>query len=269
MGRKNSNKVTQTNKIEPWSAAQPVLKDVLNTAREMGVDGFKVNPYEGPRVADYSANTQAGIDSLAATGINAITPAAEAALLSSLNMDDSYRDFDGIRSSVADDVKANLASMFSGGGMGNSLAQVNAGQGMADALGRLEYDAYNAAQGRKMQALGMAPTISNMSRADAGAMMTAGGLEDALAQRQIDADMAEYYEREGADARALQQYATIASGIGGLGSTGTQSAPGQSGISQLAGAGAQGLGTYGALAAAGMANPIAIGGGILAGLAGL
>lgn len=269
MSSKNKNKVTQTNKIEPWSAAQPALRDVLNTAQEMGVEGFKVNPYEGQRVADYSANTQAGIDSLAATGNNAITPAAQSALLSTLNMDDSYRDFDNIKASVADDVKANLAGMFSGGGMGNSLAQVNAGIGMADAMGRLEYDAYNEAQARKMQALGMAPTISNMARADAGALMTAGGLEDAMAQRKIDADMAEYYEREGADAQALQQYASIASGIGGLGSTGTQTAPGQSGLSQIAGAASQGLGTYGALAGIGMANPIAIGGGILAGIAGL
>lgn len=258
-----SKNQTSTQRISPWVGAKPLINDAMGAVQDAGVSGFTVNPYEGERVAQYSPTTLAGIDALAASGNSGITSAATDTLLSNLGMEDTYRDFDTIRGVVGDNVKSQLASTFAGGGINSGLAGDTYTRALGEALAGVEYGAYNDAKSRQMQALGLAPSISEMGRADAGAQLTAGGLLDAQTQRNIDADMAKYYEGENADIDALKQYSALASGFGGLGSTGSTTEPtGQNIFS----AGATGLGTYGALAANPVTAPLAIGGGILAGL---
>lgn len=183
--------------------------------------GLTVGPYTGERVAPFSANTSAGIGALAATANNPLTADATAALQSNLNMDDTYRDFDLIKESVTDDVQSGLASMFAGGGINSGLAGGYASSEMARALAGVEYDQYNQAKARQMQGIGMAPTISNMGRQDASALITAGNMQDQQNQAMIDADMAQYYEGENADIDALNRYSALIGGYGGLGGTST------------------------------------------------
>lgn len=267
---KSRSRTTQTTQMEPWSGAQPLLQDIASQAQGMGVDGFRVDPYQGVRVAALSPTTMGGIDRLAGTADNQITPAVESAYLDMIQDDAGvYRDFDVIRDRVADDVQQNLSGMFSGGGLNSGLAQDTFGRAMAEGIAGVEYGAYNDAQNRRLGALGMAPTIAGLGRGDAAAMLTAGGILDDHAQREIAGDMSRYYEEENADMAALRDYAGIGMGLGGLGGTNSMTGPGRSPLSTIAGAGAQGLGTYGALAGMGLGGPLAIGGGILAGLAGL
>lgn len=217
---------TQTTKSEPWAGAQPLLYSAMGAVKNAGVDGFRVDPYEGPRVAQYSPMTMGGIDALAASGNNPVTPAAQSALLSNLNMEDTYRDFDTIRGTVGDNVKAQLASTFAGGGINSGMAQDTYTRAMSEALAGVEYGAYNDAKARQIQALGMSPTIGGMGRADAGAQITAGGMLDDLAQRNIMGDMQQYYEGANADIDALQKYSALAGQFGGMG--GTSSGSGRS-----------------------------------------
>ena len=99
-----SKKQTTTQKISPWEGAVPAISGAIGAVQDAGVEGFRVNPYEGPRVAQYSPTTMGGIEALANTG--QLTPAANGALLSNLGMEDTYRDFDTIRGTVADNVKS-------------------------------------------------------------------------------------------------------------------------------------------------------------------
>lgn len=259
MGKKQ----TSTQQINPWSGAVPLINDAMGAVQNAGVGGFRTDPYTGPRVAQYSPMTMGGIEALAASGNNPVTPAAQNALLSNLNMEDTYRDFDTIRGTVGDNVKAQLASTFAGGGINSGMAQDTYTRAMSEALAGVEYGAYNDAKARQMQALGLSPTIAGMGRSDAGAQLTAGGMLDDLAQRNINADMQQYYEGANADMDALERYSALASGFGGLGSTGSRTDPTGKNIFS---AGATGMGTYGALAANPVTAPFAIGGGILAGL---
>lgn len=260
-----SKKQTTNQKISPWSGAAPILKDAMGAVQGAGVEGFTVNPYEGQRVAQYSPMTMGGIDALAQSGMSGITPAAQSALMSNLNMQDTYRDFDTIRGTVGDNVKAQLASTFAGGGLNSGLAQDTYTRALGEALAGVEYGAYNDAKSRQMQALGLSPQIAGLARADAGAQLTAGGMMDDLAQRNINADMARYYEGENADMDALMKYSGLARGFGGLGSSGSTTSPTGNNIFS---AGATGLGAYGALAG-GPAAAIAAPFGILAGLGSL
>lgn len=258
-----SKKQTTTQQMNPWSGAVPLIKDAMSGVQQAGVEGFRVNPYEGPRVAQYSPETMAGINALGATANNPLTPASSNALLSNLNMQDTYRDFDTIRGTVGDNVKSQLASTFAGGGINSGLAQDTYSRALGEALAGVEYGAYGDAKARQMQALGLAPTIAGMGRADAGAQLTAGGMLDQQNQANIGADMARYYEGENADMDALKQYSALASGFGGLGSTGSETSPTGKNIFS---AGATGLGTYGALIGNPATAPFALGGGLLAGL---
>lgn len=261
MGKNRTAKTT----AEPWRAAQPAMKDVLSEARSLyNSGGMTVNPYQGNRVADFSAMTNAGIGMLG--GIQGQTPQVRAAFNDMLDGGGVYRDFDKIRNRVADQTKAQLASTFAGGGINSGLAGDTYSRAMGEALAGVEYGAYNDAQNRRLAALGLAPQMQGLDMNAARARLLGGGLRDDLAQRKIDANMARYYEGENADIDALMRYSGLASGMGGLGSTGTQTAPNPNSVFS---AGATGLGTYGALAANPVTAPLAIGGGILAGLGSL
>ncbi|MGB7318067.1 MAG: hypothetical protein WBC85_08890 [Planktotalea sp.] len=218
-----SKKQKTTTTASPWVAAQPLLTDIIGKAQGMGTDGFKIDPFAGPRVADLSPETMSGISALSAG--SPITGAAEGAVLSNLNMDETYRNFDTIRDTTADSVKANLASTCAGGGLNSGLAQDTYTRALTESLGGLEFGAYNDAKNRQLQAAGLAPSIGAMGRADAGAQLAAGGILDDHAQRNIDADMQFDTEKKTTDIDALERYARLGMGLGGMGASGTSTEP--------------------------------------------
>jgi len=212
-----SKKSTQTQETAPWRPAQEPLQEILAQAGDMNsAGGFAVNPYSGERVANLSDMTMQGIEGL---GAGTAVPEARAALLDNLNMGETYRDFDRIRDVTADNVKANLASVFAGGGANSSMGQDTYTRALTEALAGVEYGAYGDAKQRQMAAIGMAPSIAGMDRQTSMDRIAAGGILDNQSQAQIDADMAQYYETEGADMDALRRYASLVQGIGGMGGT--------------------------------------------------
>jgi hypothetical protein len=248
----------QSATMQPWSPTQKPLKAILGQARNLhNAGGFRMDPYTGQRVADFSAMTNSGIGMLG--NIQGQTPGmrasmdgmiangggqyGSAALSEMLDGGQMYRDFDTIRNTVGDQTQARLAGVFAGGGINSSLAQDTYARGLGEALAGVEYgaygdqqnrrlaalgidsSAYDNAQGRRLGALGMAPAMQGMDLAAAGARLTGGGLQDDLAQRRIDADMNLYNERESADMDALMRYSGLVQGIGGMGGSSTQRSP--------------------------------------------
>jgi hypothetical protein len=159
--------------------------------------------------------TMSGINALG--NVQGMTPQISTAFNDMLSGNQMYRDFDTIRSNVADRTKAALASTFSGGGVNSGLAQDTYTRAIGGALADVEYGAYGDAQNRRLAALGLAPAMQGLDMTAAGARLTGGGLMDDLAQRRIDADMARYYEGEDADMNALMRYSGLVQGIGGMG----------------------------------------------------
>lgn len=218
MGKSN----TTTTSNDPYSPAQDDLSRVVNAAGRKYSNGtLQTGVYDGERVAGFSDQTTAALDQLGAG--SGLVGAATSNLTDIMSGDNMYRDMDLIRSSVADDVKAQLNSQFSGGSINSSLAGDTYTRAMTEALAGVEYDAYNNAQNRRLSALGMAPSISGMQTQEAQNALAAGLTIDDLNQRQIDADMAAFYEKEDQDLNALKEYAGIAMGVGGMGGTQTTS----------------------------------------------
>lgn len=212
-----SKKTKSTNEQTPWAPAVPLLQDVITRTQELGPDGFRVDPYEDQRVADLSPETLAGMQGLSQG--SAVTPMAMDAFSGFLNNDTQSRAFDQMKATTLADTKAALGSTLAGGGLNTGLGMQSFGRGMADAVGGLEYGAWNDAQNRKMQALGMAPQMQGLGTTDANNQLRAGGIRGAHNQANIDADMARYYEDQTADQNALSQYANLSAMMGGMGGT--------------------------------------------------
>jgi hypothetical protein len=205
-----------TAQTQPWKPVQPALRGAIRDARNLyNAGGFRTDPYAGQRVADYSAMTQNGIGMLG--GIQGASPLMRSTLDEMMSGQNMYRDFDTIRSNVADRTKASLASTFSGGGINSGLAQDTYTRAIGGALADVEYGAYGDAQNRRLQALGLAPSLQGMDMTAAGARLTGGGLQDDLAQRRINADMDMWNETESADMDALMRYSGLLQGFGGMG----------------------------------------------------
>lgn len=66
----------------------------------------------------------------------------------------TYRNFDQIRDRVADEAQGRAASMFGGGLMEGGLIAQEAGRGISDAIANVEFDAYNRAEDRALNAAG-------------------------------------------------------------------------------------------------------------------
>lgn len=209
-----SKKSKSTQESTPYGPAQPLIRDAIGQIEGMGVEGFTPAVYTGQRVAPMSTQTMSGINNMGALSSPQTSQAANAAVLSNLNMDDTYRNFDLINESVADSVKSNLATTFAGGGINSGLAQDTYTRALTEALAGVEYGAYNDAKNRQMTAIPMAADLTSMS-------LGAGQLLDQQSQREIDADMAQFYEEGNADIAAIEKYAQLAGMMGGMGGTTT------------------------------------------------
>lgn len=103
-----------------------------------------------------------------------------------MSQDSVYRDLDAMKASALEDAQAQMNSQFGGGLMGGGLMAQEYGRGMADAALQAEYDAYNTAMNRALQAGGQMDAAYNASRGrelqSAGML---GGQFDNMMSRQM------------------------------------------------------------------------------------
>ena len=229
MPKKSSNKTTTNTIAEPWKASQPLLKDLLGaTGTAFGSGQFDISPYGGERIAPQSGMTQQSLGmfgDIAGAG-NPITPQAQGAFGDFMNAD-PYRDLDLLKANALGDIMPAAMSRFSGAGMLDStLAADAAGRAATQAIAPFEYGAWNQQQNRKLDALGMAPSLAMSSYLDPMMLGQAGLQQDAFSQSLIDAEMAKYYEGANQPYDELQRAASLAMGFGGMGSTSTSTQPG-------------------------------------------
>ena len=221
------SKKTKTSSVSsPWVEARPLLRDALTDIGQTYEDGgFKVNPYEGDRVTGFSQDSLTGMNNLA--GGSPVTQQAQDAFGSFMDDGQRSRAFDQLKQTTMDDAKAALGSTYAGGGLNSGLGMQAFGRGMADAVGGLEYGAYNDAQNRKLSAMGMAPRIQGLGTTDALNQIGVGERREGKAQDFINADMAKYYEGADADYNAISRFSNLSAMMGGLGgsASGTQRTP--------------------------------------------
>jgi hypothetical protein len=271
-----SSNTTTVQKADPWGPAKPHLRSVLRHGDALFDDGgFAPDPYGGDRVANLSGGSRGAYDAVMARGAGSpMIDKAFGAISPMMSGSGIYRDLDKVKSAALGSAVPAAVSMFSGNGMTDSSAAMDTvGRAATEAVAPIEYGAWGDAQGRRLQAAGMAPGMQQASYLPAQMMGQFGGMRDAHNQSEIDALMARWYESKNQRRDNLTGYAGLASQIAGQGGTQSGSANGPSGQpgmgSKIAAGGLGGLGAYGALAANPATAPFAIAGGGLAALMGL
>lgn len=304
---------TQVTKASPWKPAQPYLQGILGDAQTLyGEGGFSPTPYGGNRVAPLSGATQGAYGSIVGHGgASPWIDQAHAGVAGAMSGDayngmtrtdprlagmtsgkDIYRDLGAVKQQALGGAIPAAMSMFTGNGMTDSSAAMDTvGRAATEAVAPIDYQAWQQAQDRRLQAVGLddqtrlqalgqqqqgqlgaaalQPGLQQASYLPAQMLAGIGGQRDAYNQSKIAADMQKWYEQQGQRSGGLQNYAGLISSIAGQGGVQRSSQPGPGMGATLGSSLLGGLGTFGSLAAIpGIGLPLAAAGGIGAGLAG-
>lgn len=206
---KTTTKSTQTNNA--YGPVKPVIDqgvgimgDYLNNPNSTAV-------YGGPRVADLSADTQAGIDQLRASeGANT----SKSYLTNLLNTEAGGNNpaIQAMQESLRREVQGRINAQFSNNGVsGGALHQGAIAKGFSDALAQPLFAAYENDRNRQLSAAGL---LTNVDQQIIGNQVGAGEIQDSWQQNKINADRQEFEERRTAPIRAWSEVAPLATQIG-------------------------------------------------------
>jgi hypothetical protein len=271
----NSKQQTTVQKADPFKPARPIIKQGIAGAEDLYSQGaLAPTPYSGDRVAGLSDATQMGQDMILnqANSGQGLTGQAQQGLAGFFDGGYQTDQLEAVKNNALASAIPAATAAFSGSGMLNSSQAMDyVGQAAMDAVAPYEYDAFNNMQQNSLRAAAFAPSLDQAAYMPGQMASAVGGAQDAYAQNLINSDMGAYYEAENQPANNLNNFANLAMGFGGMGSSGsmTQTQPGASFAQQAGGAALGGLGTYGMLAANPVTAPFAIAGGLGAGLMGL
>lgn len=211
MGGSKTKTKTQA---DPWAPAQPALQQQLS-----GVQAHLSNPqafqtYQGPRVAQMSGTTRAGLDDLAASAGGRTS----ADYLSGVIGGNFFNPAIGqLQEAVRAGVAPSINSAFSSAGLtGSSQHQGMLAKGLSQGMAQPLFNAFENDQARRLQAAGMLPGISTANAQNA---ITAGVMGEDYEQRNIDAARESFEEQRLAGLRPILETLPVTTGIGGLGGT--------------------------------------------------
>lgn len=214
--------------------------------------------YEGPRVADLSADTQSGLDMLRGSqGANTAFDFYKGLIgggAGGMNPEVQAMQ-DAIKRQV---MAANNATFSNAGVVGGTVHQESLAKGLADGLAQPLFTAYENDMARKMQA---ATGIQSADQLRTTNQLDAGQILDSYNQNKINADRELFEERRTAPIKAWSEIFPMVSDIGSrfgtTNSTTTQKTP----VSQqIAGGVMAGLGLMTGMPGLGMAGAGMMGG---------
>lgn len=237
---------TTTTRTEPYSPAEPYLKDILGEAERLYRSGVGRQYFPGSTVVPFAPQTEEALKLQQAAGLEQAGPSAlfgqaagtlgqfaSGAMPSSYSQLTPQADYlSNVRSGITSDVMANIQSQF--GGMGRTgtspAAQQAAARGVGAAYAPIaaqqasqerarELQSIESGLGRQFQAAGALPGLQKaIDQRRMGGIQTLGGVGTAyenLANRQLQDQIARFRFGQEAPFNILQQYAGLISPIGG------------------------------------------------------
>lgn len=264
---------TTTQKADPWGPAQSNLMQALGRAEgTFKRNKFAPQPYMYDRVAGFGDVSQDAQSMMIdrAQGGSPLIDQAQGTFSNMMSGDYQSDMLDRVKNEALGSAIPAAVAQFSGSGMTNSSqAMDTVGRAATNAIAPIEYGAFEASQNRAMDAARMSPSMDQAGYLPAQMLGQVGGMQDQMAQSELNAKMARYNEIQNRERENLQGYLNAVMGIAGQGSSSTATEPGPSAMQSIGSAGLSGLGTYGALAMNPATAPFAAIGGIGAGLLGL
>ena len=237
---------------EPWDEQKPFLErgfqraEALYGARPGGIPyyggatlaGFDpaqqagqrmtMNYAMGPRAMNQQMAAEANINQMQSGGVNT------GVFNPMMNVFQQQMQ-SSLQNKTLPQIRSSLVNYNPGGSTkGNQIqsqAIAAANQQMLNKAAEMQYNAYDAAQGRRVDALGQYPTTMTAPFALAGAVDDIGAERRAMTQAGIDRDMARYEYQQLAPQVELQNY--LANISGDYGSTQTSTGRGPSPLGSL------------------------------------
>lgn len=208
---------TSTATRDPYAAAKPGLDQAASMATRWMSDPSNYAAYSGPRVAQMSDMTAAGLGGMFGQQGASNSMGYLNDVIGGKYLDAGNPHLAALTDSIRSQVMPSINSQFSAAGMnGSTLHQGSLARGMTDALAAPLFQQYNAERGLQQQAAGMLPTIDQAAQA---ARVTAGQAGEGYQQRNLDAAMAAYNEEQQKKLAALQAGTGILGSIGSVGGT--------------------------------------------------
>ena len=264
---------TQSTASEPWKVSQPYLKETMASAQKLGKAGTGSQVYTGSTVVPWSQNTMTGQSAMrggALANLNGkgLSGQAQGIINRGGFTGDQAGVMDRLRQTatgsfninedpgfqqVLDQAKLGVNEMAStagryGGGAHQGIMMDKVGD-----LGARQYQNWQARQDAANQNLfSMGQQGQNnlgsaygLMQQPAEAMMKVGAMDEDLATRQMNDKLRIFNEQQNKPWEQLARQNAIYSGIGSMGSTTTQSQPGQNPWLTAAGYGLSGAGLLG------------------------
>ena len=259
MGGKTKTSSTSSQTNQAYAPYKPVVDQGAQISQDYLNNPNSTAVYGGPRVADLSADTQAGIGQL--RGSQGATASRDYLTgLLGQGAGSNNPQIQALQDKLTREAQARVNAQFSASGTTNGTQhQQSFSQGIGDALAQPLFQAYENDSNRQLQAANMLPGV------DQGIInnrLGAGEIQDSYNQNKINADRGAFEERRTAPIRAWNEVgpqaaqiaaqfgtqqgkqtqstqtpvaqqvlgaglaaAGLASGIPGLGSLGTSSSP--------------------------------------------
>jgi hypothetical protein len=209
-----------TSQNSAWAPTQPYLQSGVQGLGDW-MTGQGATSYQGPRVADISQQTQAGVDNLVqSAGANRANAYYNDVLNGDwLNQGNPY--MDRLQDSVRASVMPSINSTFSGNGLFGSTAHQGTmerelSRGMAEPL----FNAYENERNRQHSAAGALPGVDQMI---SGNYLQAGNVLDQHAQALVNAQQQQFEDDRLAPVRGITQAMPTINGVGGQYGTQTSS----------------------------------------------
>lgn len=210
------SKTKTKTKSDPWAPAQPALQQQLS-----GVQAHLSNPaafqaFSGPRVAQMSDTTRAGLDDLAGSAGGRTAADHLSGVIGGQFHNPAMAQLqEAVRAGVAPSIN----SAFSSAGLtGSSQHAGMLAKGLSQGMAQPLFNAFENDQARRLQAAGMLPGISTANAQNA---ITAGVMGEGYDQRNIDAARQAFEEQRLAGLRPILETAPITTAIGSMGKTAT------------------------------------------------
>lgn len=207
---KGSSTTTTSSRVDPYAAARPMIDAGLSEAQQIyNSGGFAISPYPGQLVADYDP-MRAQADSMTPGIANAAlsrSDAAGQAIMGQMDGTVSQAARDSVIAQIMPQVNATFAM---DGRTGGGLHYDALGEGLARGLAPLEIDAMD----RSLRAAGMMSQVSADQYGALDYLRGAGASRQGYEQDVITADAMQHEMQQTMDARALEDYMRMVTGVG-------------------------------------------------------
>lgn len=208
-GGGSSERTSSTTNSSPWAAQQPYLKDLFKRADQLYQSG-PIQYYPGQTYAGMSPVSQTALQGITQRGLEGspLNKASGSYLQDVLGGKYLNQDAPGF-DAVLNRARAGADSTYSGLGRYGSGAHDTA---VADSIGNLAFQNYQAERDRMGAAAALAPTIAGQDFIDLNAVNQAGQQYQDELQNQINADMARYNFQQQSPYNNLADFARFIQG---------------------------------------------------------